>query len=346
MAYSPQRDLGDQLGLRQHRREVGGEQHGQQRQHRRLDADEGEEGAPRPQAEGAVVRPRGPAAGRGRRRAARRSRRAGRARPVRAVAWSAGWPASRRADAGSAGLVTNSPSGTKTDSCRREPSLSGHRPTDGGGCARMDAMRIVVLTGGIGGARFLLGVRAYAREVGAEVTAVVNVGDDLLLHGLKVCPDLDSVMYTLGGGADPERGWGRVGETLDGQVGAGRVRRRAELVRPRRQGHRHPPGAHHDAQRRLPAVRGDRGAGRPLAAGRTAAAGHRRPPGDPRGRGGPGRRAERAIHFQEWWVRYRAALPDPPVRLRRRGDREAGAGGAGGDRPPPTWCWSRRATRW
>ncbi|MFE9959748.1 2-phospho-L-lactate transferase [Micromonospora sp. NPDC005299] len=74
-------------------------------------------------------------------------------------------------------------------------------------------MRIVVLTGGIGGARFLLGVRAYAREVGAEVTAVVNVGDDLLLHGLKVCPDLDSVMYTLGGGADPERGWGRVGET-------------------------------------------------------------------------------------------------------------------------------------
>ncbi|AYF29658.1 2-phospho-L-lactate transferase [Micromonospora sp. BL1] len=74
-------------------------------------------------------------------------------------------------------------------------------------------MRIVVLTGGIGGARFLLGVRAYAREVGAEVTAVVNVGDDLLLHGLKVCPDLDSVLYTLGGGADPERGWGRAGET-------------------------------------------------------------------------------------------------------------------------------------
>ncbi|OWV10484.1 2-phospho-L-lactate transferase [Micromonospora wenchangensis] len=74
-------------------------------------------------------------------------------------------------------------------------------------------MRIVVLTGGIGGARFLLGVRAYAREVGAEVTAVVNVGDDLYLHGLKVCPDLDSVLYTLGGGADPERGWGRVGES-------------------------------------------------------------------------------------------------------------------------------------
>lgn len=74
-------------------------------------------------------------------------------------------------------------------------------------------MRIVVLTGGVGGARFLLGVRAYARRIGAEVTAVVNVGDDVQMHGLRICPDLDSVMYTLGGAADPERGWGRVGET-------------------------------------------------------------------------------------------------------------------------------------
>jgi len=68
-------------------------------------------------------------------------------------------------------------------------------------------MRIVVLAGGIGGARFLQGVRAYARRVDAEVTAVVNVGDDVTLHGLRICPDLDSVMYTLGAGADPERGW-------------------------------------------------------------------------------------------------------------------------------------------
>ena len=74
-------------------------------------------------------------------------------------------------------------------------------------------MRITVLTGGIGGARFLLGVRAYARAAGAEVTAVVNVGDDVRMHGLQICPDLDSVMYTLGGAADPERGWGRVGES-------------------------------------------------------------------------------------------------------------------------------------
>jgi LPPG:FO 2-phospho-L-lactate transferase len=74
-------------------------------------------------------------------------------------------------------------------------------------------MRIVVLTGGIGGARFLLGVRAHARAVGAEVTAVVNVGDDVRMHGLQICPDLDSVMYTLGGAADAGRGWGRAGET-------------------------------------------------------------------------------------------------------------------------------------
>jgi LPPG:FO 2-phospho-L-lactate transferase len=74
-------------------------------------------------------------------------------------------------------------------------------------------MRIVVLAGGIGGARFLVGVRAYARQAGAEVTAIVNVGDDVSMHGLRICPDLDSVMYTLGGGADPERGWGRTGET-------------------------------------------------------------------------------------------------------------------------------------
>src|SRR6266480_4387104 len=70
-------------------------------------------------------------------------------------------------------------------------------------------MRIVVLAGGIGGARFLTGVRA----TGAQVTAIVNVGDDVTLHGLRICPDLDSVMYTLGGGADAARGWGREGET-------------------------------------------------------------------------------------------------------------------------------------
>jgi LPPG:FO 2-phospho-L-lactate transferase len=46
-----------------------------------------------------------------------------------------------------------------------------------------------------------------------EVTVVANTGDDIWVHGLKVCPDLDTVMYTLGGGIDRERGWGRTDET-------------------------------------------------------------------------------------------------------------------------------------
>src|SRR3712207_2080003 len=72
-------------------------------------------------------------------------------------------------------------------------------------------VQIVVLAGGTGGARFLRRVRAAAP--GAEITAVVNTGDDVTLHGLRICPDLDTVVYTLGGGIDEERGWGRAGES-------------------------------------------------------------------------------------------------------------------------------------
>lgn len=71
-------------------------------------------------------------------------------------------------------------------------------------------MRITVLSGGIGGARFLEGLRAAAPE--ADITVVANTADDLWLYGLRVCPDLDSVMYTLGGGIDAERRWGRSDE--------------------------------------------------------------------------------------------------------------------------------------
>ena len=70
-------------------------------------------------------------------------------------------------------------------------------------------MRITVLAGGIGGSRFLLGLRS----LGHDITVVVNNGDDITLFGLRVCPDLDTVMYTLGDGIDPERGWGRRDET-------------------------------------------------------------------------------------------------------------------------------------
>ncbi|MGN6132567.1 MAG: 2-phospho-L-lactate transferase [Nocardioidaceae bacterium] len=78
--------------------------------------------------------------------------------------------------------------------------------------------RVTVLSGGVGGARFLQGLlhlRRTTAPAGAEscVTVVANTADDLWLHGLKVCPDLDTVMYTLGGGIDDERGWGRTDET-------------------------------------------------------------------------------------------------------------------------------------
>jgi LPPG:FO 2-phospho-L-lactate transferase len=80
--------------------------------------------------------------------------------------------------------------------------------------------RITVLSGGMGGARFLQGLLhgiAHQKLPGvaadAEVTVVANTADDIWVHGLKVCPDLDTVMYTLGDGIDVERGWGRRDET-------------------------------------------------------------------------------------------------------------------------------------
>ena len=72
-------------------------------------------------------------------------------------------------------------------------------------------MKVVVLSGGGGGARFLRGVVAAVDP--ADVTAVVNVGDDLEVLGLSVSPDLDSVVYALAGIGDDERGWGRGDET-------------------------------------------------------------------------------------------------------------------------------------
>jgi LPPG:FO 2-phospho-L-lactate transferase len=168
-------------------------------------------------------------------------------------------------------------------------------------------MRIVVLAGGIGGARFLLGVRAVARELDAEVTAVVNVGDDVTLHGLRVCPDLDSVMYTLGGGADAERGWGRTGETWTVKeelaaygaeptwFGLGDKDIATHLVRTRMIDAGYPLSAVTEAlcDRWRPGIR-------MLPASDDRLETH--VVVDLEGE-------RRAIHFQEWWVRYRAELP-------------------------------------
>jgi len=160
-------------------------------------------------------------------------------------------------------------------------------------------MRIVVLAGGIGGARFLAGVRA----MGADVTAVVNVGDDVTLHGLRICPDLDSVMYTLGGGADPERGWGRVGESWVVKeelaaygaeptwFGLGDRDVATHLVRTKLLGAGYPLSSVTETlcQRWQPGVRLIPATDDRLETHVVL--------------------EDRAIHFQEWWVRYRAELP-------------------------------------
>ena len=168
-------------------------------------------------------------------------------------------------------------------------------------------MRIVVLTGGIGGAKFLGGVRAHARAIGADVTAVVNVGDDVRMHGLQICPDLDSVMYALGGAHDPDRGWGRVGESW-----VVKQELAAYGAEPSWFGLGDKDIATHLVRTRM------LDAGYPLSSVTTALCARWQPgvtllPAtddrlethvvvDVDGE-------RKAIHFQEWWVRYRGDLP-------------------------------------
>ncbi|MCW2503067.1 MAG: 2-phospho-L-lactate transferase [Actinomycetia bacterium] len=170
----------------------------------------------------------------------------------------------------------------------------------------MVGMRIVVLAGGVGGARFLQGVRAFAADR-HEVDAVVNTADDVTLHGLRICPDLDSVMYTLGDGIDTERGWGRSAEswTVKEELaaygaeptwfGLGDRDIATHLVRTRMLDAGYPLSAVTEAlcARWQPGVRllpmtDDRVETHVVVDG-------------PEGR--------RALHFQEWWIRHRAALP-------------------------------------
>jgi LPPG:FO 2-phospho-L-lactate transferase len=167
-------------------------------------------------------------------------------------------------------------------------------------------VHIVVLAGGVGGARFLRGVLAAAP--GADVTVVVNTGDDVTMHGLRICPDLDTVMYTLGDGIDEERGWGRRGEswTVKDELAA-------YGAEPTWFGLGDRDLATHLVRTRM------LDAGYPLSEV-TAALATRWQPGvrllpmsdqrvethvvvtDPE-TGRP-----QAIHFQEWWVRHRASL--------------------------------------
>ena len=80
-------------------------------------------------------------------------------------------------------------------------------------------MKVAVLSGGVGGARFVQGLLDAVDPAG--VTVIGNVGDDLEVFGLHVSPDIDTLLYTLGGVGDEERGWGRAGETWNALETAG-----------------------------------------------------------------------------------------------------------------------------
>ena len=75
--------------------------------------------------------------------------------------------------------------------------------------------RIAVLCGGVGAARFLSGLVDVTDPAG--VTAIVNIADDDMFHGLHISPDIDTVLYTLAGLVHPEQGWGRQDETFHAQ---------------------------------------------------------------------------------------------------------------------------------
>jgi LPPG:FO 2-phospho-L-lactate transferase len=87
-------------------------------------------------------------------------------------------------------------------------------------------MRITALAGGVGGARFLRGLRHHLDRTPdlaeSTVTVVGNTGDDITLFGLRVCPDLDTLLYTLGGTVHEGQGWGRADEThrVQGELAA------------------------------------------------------------------------------------------------------------------------------
>ena len=77
-----------------------------------------------------------------------------------------------------------------------------------------EAPRVVVLAGGVGGSKFTLGVRAALARGGApEATVIVNTGDDLWLSGVRLQPDVDSIVYALAGVNDTVRGWGRADDS-------------------------------------------------------------------------------------------------------------------------------------
>ncbi|MCW2759542.1 MAG: 2-phospho-L-lactate transferase [Nocardioidaceae bacterium] len=183
------------------------------------------------------------------------------------------------------------------------------------GPATLLPRRITVLSGGVGGARFLQGLLRLVERTGSdsEVTVLANTGDDIWVHGLKVCPDLDTVMYTLGGGIDAERGWGRTAETWNAKdelaaygveptwFGLGDKDIATHLVRTQMLDAGYPLSAVTEAlcRRWQPGVRL-----LPMTDDRTETHVVITDPTDGE---------QRAVHFQEYWIRHRAAVPASEV---------------------------------
>lgn len=185
---------------------------------------------------------------------------------------------------------------------------------------------ITVLSGGMGGARFVRGLLHGIEHqllpgvaADARVTVVANTADDLWIHGLKVCPDLDTVMYTLGDGIDPVRGWGRREETWSTKdelaaygveptwFGLGDRDLATHLVRTQMldAGFSLSQVTEALCRRWLTPTFGDRVRLLPMTDDRAET--HIAVPDaeSPSGR--------RVVHFQEYWVRLRAAVPAEAV---------------------------------
>ena len=175
-------------------------------------------------------------------------------------------------------------------------------------------MRITAIAGGVGGARFVRGLRHHLDTTpgleDSQVTVVANTGDDITLHGLRVCPDLDTLLYTLGGGVEESQGWGRSEETHHVQAELAAYGSQPQwfalgdrdigthVVRSQwlRQGATLSEVTARLAERWGLPARGVRllpMADEPLETHVVV----------DDGEGG-----ERAIHFQEWWVRHQAAV--------------------------------------
>jgi LPPG:FO 2-phospho-L-lactate transferase len=185
---------------------------------------------------------------------------------------------------------------------------------------------ITVLSGGVGGATFLRGLLHGVRrglvpgvDREAEVTVIANTADDIWLHGLKICPDLDTVMYTLGEGIDPDRGWGRRDETWSAKeelaaygaeptwFGLGDRDLATHLVRTRMLDAGYPLSEVTAAlcRRWLSPVFGDSVRLLPMTDHRVETHVAVPDPDSPSGR--------RVVHFQEYWVRLHAEVPAEAV---------------------------------